>query len=69
MNLPLDSISPWEIVVHRVNGGMIKIDEGVPAGSSPRIYGDIGRKEGERGFERLLYVVSKPFQSLKRYSP
>ena len=54
MNLPLDSISPWEIVDRRVNGGMIKIDEGVPAESNPRIYGGIGRKEGERGFERLL---------------
>ena len=33
---------------------ILKIEEGVPAESNPRIYGGIGRKEGERGFERLL---------------
>jgi hypothetical protein len=54
INLPLDSISPWEIVIRRVNDGMIKIDECVPAESSPRTYEGIGRKEAERGFERLL---------------
>ena len=54
MNLPLDSMSPCKIAVRRVNSGMIKIVEGVPAESSPRMYGGIGRKEGERGFERLL---------------